>query len=139
LEVARRLGIEGSAAAAAAAAARVHLTAAEALATAAREGLTLVPADNETGFKNVKKHGKLFRAQIMEGGVLSCLGGFATPQQAALVVARHRKEGSAAAVAAPAPAPAAAAAVSGSSRKRPLESKATTSRSGRRCQPSHTE
>eukprot|EP00900_Chrysochromulina_parva_P028061 jgi/Chrpa1/988/Chrysochromulina_OHIO_Genome00000794-RA len=72
---------------------KTDLTAEEALAAAVLEGLTLVPADNETGFKNVMKNGTQFQAQILEGGVRSCLGTYATPQQAALVVARHRKEG----------------------------------------------
>ena len=125
--VAERLGVEGSAAAAAE---RVHLTASQALAAAELKGLTLVPANNATGFMGVSKDGNQFKAKITEGGTRVYLGNFATPEEAALMVAeRLGVEGSAAA--------AAAAARSGSSRKRPAESMAppeslaATSRSGR--------
>ena len=105
----------------------------QALAAAALEGLTLVPADNATGFMCVSKNGNQFQAEIRKGGVQEYLGTFATPQEAAFIVAKRLGiQGSAAA--------AAAAAGIGSSRKRPAESMAppespvTTSRSGRRVQ-----
>ena len=121
-------------------AARDDLSASQALAAAAREGLTLVPADNATGFMCVSKQGNQFKAEIRKGGDREHLGLFATPQEAALIVARRlriRIQGSAAA--------AAAAAGNGSSRKRPAESMAppespvTTSRSGRRVQAPRRE
>ena len=119
-------------------AARDDLSASQALAAAAREGLTLVPADNATGFMCVSKNGNQFKAEIQKGGVQEYLGTFATPQEAALIVAKRLGiQGSAAA--------AAAAAGNGSSRKRPAESMAppeslpTTSRSGRRVQAPRRE
>ena len=117
---------------------KLDLTAAQALAAAALEGLTLVPADNATGFMCVTKNGNQFQAEIRKGGVREFLGTFATPQEAAFMVAKRLGiQGSAAA--------AAAAAGKGSSRKRPAESMAppeslaTTSRSGRRVQAPRRE
>ena len=119
-------------------AARDDLSASQALAAAAREGLTLVPADNATGFMCVSKDGNQFKAEIQKVGVREYLGNFATPEEAALIVAKRLGiQGSAAA--------AAAAAGKGSSRKRPAESMAppeslaTTSRSGRRVQAPRRE
>ena len=118
--------------------ARVHLTADQALAAAALKGLTLVPANHATGFMGVSKDGNQFQAKITEGGTRVYLGEFATPEEAALMVAeRLGVEGSAAAAAA-------AAAGSGSSRKRPAESMAppdslATTRSGRRVQAPRRE
>ena len=118
--------------------AAARLTAPQALAAAAREGLTLVPADNATGFMCVSKDGNHFKAEIKKEGVVEYLGTFATPEEAALMVAKRLGiQGSAAA--------AAAAAGKGSSRKRPAESMAppeslaTTSRSGRRVQAPRRE
>ena len=118
--------------------AAARLTASQALAAAAREGLTLVPADNATGFMGVSKNGNQFKVEINKEGVKKYLGTFATPEEAALIVAKRLGiQGSAAA--------AAAAAGKGSSRKRPAESMAppeslpTTSRSGRRVQAPRRE
>ena len=129
---------EKAAARAAARDAARDLSASQALAAAAREGLTLVPADNATGFMCVMKQGNRFKVVITNGGVKEYLGTFATPEEAALIVAKRLGiQGSAAA--------AAAAAGNGSSRKRPAESMAppeslaTTSRSGRRVQAPRRE
>ena len=81
--------------------AAARLTASQALAAAAREGLTLVPADTDTGFMYVHRHANQYKVKICEGDKMHYLGLFATPQQAALEVARRLgKEGSAAAAAA---------------------------------------
>ena len=67
------------------------LTADEARAAAAAEGLELVPSSKgETGFKGVtKSHGK-YTAQVWENkDKLRYLGIFATPEEAALHYARH--------------------------------------------------
>jgi hypothetical protein len=88
----------------------------------------------------VSKKGNQFKAEIKKRGVKEYLGTFATPEEAALIVAKRLGiQGSAAAAAA------AAAAGNGSSRKRPAESMAppespvTTSRSGRRVQAPRRE
>jgi hypothetical protein len=73
-----------------AAAGQQPLTADEARAAAAAEGLELVPSStNETGFKGVRKHRGKNAAQIHENGKTRCLGTFATPEEAALCYARH--------------------------------------------------
>jgi ubiquitin/hemin uptake protein HemP len=92
---ARHIGAERAAAEAAEAAdARIAapqpLTADEARAAAAAEGLELVPsAKSKTGFKGVYKNGGKYTAKIMENGKLRHLGNFATPEEAALCYARH--------------------------------------------------
>ena len=77
------------------AAAEAHATAAaEAHATAAAEELELVRAENPTGFKYVsfdsrQNHAsKPFKAELRDGGRHKYLGTFATPEEAALAVAR---------------------------------------------------
>ena len=66
------------------------LTAAEARAAAAAEGLELVPSSGVTGFKGVKLNmGKWYQAQLREDGKKRHLGTFATPEEAALCYARH--------------------------------------------------
>ena len=67
------------------------MTAAEAHAAAAAEGLALLRADNPTGFKGVSRSGsgsKPFQAQLWRGGRNKTLGRFATAEEAALAVAR---------------------------------------------------
>ena len=92
LAVARFLGPEGVAAALAPPAPEPPpMTAAEARAEAAAEGLSLVPAENATGFKGVylvKSASKPFSAQLWHGGRPNNLGTFATAEEAALTVAR---------------------------------------------------
>jgi hypothetical protein len=66
------------------------LTADEARAAAAAEGLELVPsASGETGFKCVYRNGGKYEAKITENGKSRRLGNFATPEEAALCYARH--------------------------------------------------
>jgi len=66
------------------------LTADEARAAAAAEGLELMPSSSsETGFRGVYKERLKYRAKIFEGGKPRCLGLFATPEEAALCFARH--------------------------------------------------
>jgi hypothetical protein len=66
------------------------LTADEARAAAAAEGLELVPsAGCETGFKCVSKHGGKYQAKVQENGKWRHLGYFATAEEAALCYARH--------------------------------------------------
>ena len=65
--------------------------AAEAHAAAAAEGLTLLRAENSTGFKGVWNLGgrsKPFQAMLHRGGRKEFLGHFATAEEAALAVAR---------------------------------------------------
>ena len=93
LAVARFLGPEGVAAALAPPAAEpAPMTAEEAHAAAAAEGLTLVRAENPTGFKGVSSPAappsKPFKAQLWRGGRTESLGVFATAEEAALAVAR---------------------------------------------------
>ena len=67
------------------------MTAAEAHAAAAAEGLSLVPAENPTGFKYVEHSPlsrKQFRARPFRDGRQHDLGRFATAEEAALAVAR---------------------------------------------------
>ena len=67
-----------------------ELTADEARATAAAEGLELVPsAKSKTGFKGVSKNGGKYKVEIKENGKLRFLGNFATPEEAALCYARN--------------------------------------------------
>ncbi|KOO23385.1 hypothetical protein Ctob_005650, partial [Chrysochromulina tobinii] len=66
------------------------LTADEARAAAAAEGLELMPSSrSETGFKNVYKDSGRYAAKIFENGKQRHLGLFATPGEAALCYARH--------------------------------------------------
>ena len=108
LAVARALGPEGVATALAAAAPQPTMTAAEAHATAAAEGLELLLAENVTGFKNVSRTTdcitKPFHAVVSHGGRDNHLGNFATAEEAALAVARFLgPEGVAAVLAASTP------------------------------------
>ena len=78
------------------------LTADEAMAAAAAEGLELVPSSvGASGFKYVNKlKGGKFQANAPENGKLRYLGCFATPEEAALCSARYIGAGRAAAEAA---------------------------------------
>ncbi len=67
------------------------MTAAEAHAAAAAEGLSLLPAENAAGFKYVEHNPtalKAFKARPYHDGRQHELGRFATAEEAALVVAR---------------------------------------------------
>ena len=68
------------------------MTAAEAHAAAAAEGLALVRADNATGFKGVyhQPGQQTFKADVRHGGRNNALGTFVTAEEAALAVARDR-------------------------------------------------
>ena len=72
------------------------------------EGLTLLEADNKTGYFGVyvdqRGKSKPYQAQVRRGGKMVCLGSFATAEEAALCVARS-PEGQAAAKRPAAPAP----------------------------------
>eukprot|EP00964_Phaeocystis_antarctica_P117621 scaffold81429_cov59-Phaeocystis_antarctica.AAC.1 len=91
---------EGKAAAAERAAATQPLTSEEARRQAQAEELTLVVADNKTGYFGVRldKPGqpKPYKAEVWRGGKMVHLGCFATVEEAALCVARS-PEGQAAA------------------------------------------
>jgi hypothetical protein len=66
------------------------LTADEAKAAAVAEGLELVPSlKSATGFKYVFKHEGKYQTRFKENGKTRCLGTFETPEQAALIYARH--------------------------------------------------
>ena len=66
------------------------LTADEAMAAAAAEGLELVPSSkSQTGFKGVIKRGGKYEAVVSENGAQRRLGTFVTPIEAALCYARH--------------------------------------------------
>ena len=120
LQYARLLGPERSAAAAAAA---FDLTAEEAIAQAAAEGLRLVPASIETGYKGVCLKRGSYKVQITENGKQTHIGTFGTAERAALQYARLLGPvGSAAA---------AAAAASGHSRKRRADGAPAATTSGR--------
>ena len=72
------------------------MTAAEAHAAAAAEGLTLLRgrSDSSTGFKGVSHYNngfKSFKARLAHGGCMHNLGNFATAEEAALAVARFRE------------------------------------------------
>ena len=79
------------------------MTAAEAYAAAAAEGLVLLRAENATGFKGVFRNNrpaKPFQAKLKRDGSQDHLGYFATAEEAALAVARFLgPEGVAAALA----------------------------------------
>ena len=67
-----------------------HLRANKARAAAAAEGLELVRSSkNQTGFKGVNLTGGRYYLNIYENGMARRLGGFATPEEAALCYARH--------------------------------------------------
>jgi hypothetical protein len=92
---ARHIGAERSAAEAAEA--RVErprpLTADEARAAAAAEGLELVPSSSsETGFKAVCNRSGRYTTETWENGRTRYLGSFATPEEAALCYARHVRD-----------------------------------------------
>jgi hypothetical protein len=73
-----------------AAAGQQPLTADEARAAAAAEGLELVPSSSyETGFKGVTKSKAKYQAKMYNNGKARHLGNFATPEEAALCYARH--------------------------------------------------
>ena len=80
------------------------------LRAATREGLTLVRAENATGFKGVCRNEKTskskpFQAQLKRGGKRGYLGLYATAEEAALAYARELgPEGSKAAAAVAEPA-----------------------------------
>ena len=89
---ARHVGAKRAAAEAAEARVAVPrpLTADEARAAAAAEGLELVPsAIGEMGFRGVRMNQGKYKAQITENGVQIHLGTFATPEEAALCYARR--------------------------------------------------
>jgi len=68
----------------------VPLTADQARAAAAAEGLELVPSQKgETGYRGVYKNGGGFLASVRENGTQLCLGTFRTAIEAALCYARH--------------------------------------------------
>ena len=95
LAVARFLGPEGVAMALALAA---RMTPAEAHAAAEQEGLTLLRAENMTGFTGVCRSGNVssnqFQAQLKHDGRQKHLGNFANAESAALAIARFlRSEG----------------------------------------------
>ena len=68
------------------------MTAAEALAQAEAEGLTLARSDNQSGFRHVSVHpeqqGEAVHASVRRDGKRVHLGYFATAEEAALHVAR---------------------------------------------------
>ena len=98
---------EGKAAAAKAAAAPVPLTSEEARQQAQAEGLTLLRAENKTGYFGVYldhpgwPYPKPYQARMRRGSKMVHLGSFATAEEAALCVARS-PEGQAAAAKRPA-------------------------------------
>jgi hypothetical protein len=71
-----------------------QLTAEEAIAEAAEEGLTLVQANHPSGFRHVTYHkqSNKFVAKLDHGGERCYLGSFHTPVEAALCVARWLRE-----------------------------------------------
>jgi len=90
LAYARHVGPERAAAAAAKTeAAEPELTAEQAKAQARAEGLALVRADTDSGFKGVTRERGWFKAQAREGGKGIHLGTFSTPETAALAYARR--------------------------------------------------
>ena len=98
---------EGQAAAKRAAAAP-PLTSEEARQQARAEGLTLVKADNKTGYFGVyhnlqASRSKPYQAQVRRGGTMVYLGCFGTAEQAALCIARSPEGQEAAKQAAAAP------------------------------------
>ena len=88
------------------AAAAPPLTSEEARQQAQAEGLTLLKADNKTGYFGVYHQpgqSKPYRAQVWRGGKVVHLGSFATAEEAALCVARSPEGQAAAKKAAAAP------------------------------------
>ena len=88
------------------------MTPAEAYAAAEAEGLTLLRAENTSGFMGVSRSGsasKPFKAQLKVGGHHHYLGVFATAEEAALAVARFLGPEGVAAELAPEPVPMTAA------------------------------
>ena len=80
------------------------MTAEEALRQAETEGLTLLKSDNATGFKGVCfKSGKSkpYQAKVKRGGMQVHLGYYATPEEAALSIARTPESQAAAAARVP--------------------------------------
>jgi hypothetical protein len=71
---------------------QLDLTAEEAMEAAVLAGLELVPAGNDTGFSCVYRKGSKYQAEVKVLGIKVHLGCFATPQEAALHVARHKEE-----------------------------------------------
>jgi len=65
-----------------------RLTAEEAVAQAAAEGLTLEPGSGAAGYMGVSVDGSRYRAKMWRAGHLVHLGCFATAEEAALAVAR---------------------------------------------------
>jgi hypothetical protein len=100
---------EGRAAAAERAAAPAPLTSEEARQQALAEKLTLLVAENKTGYLGVYLNNpgkpKPYTAQVTRGGKTAYLGVFATAEEAALCVARSPEGRAAAAERAAAPAP----------------------------------
>ena len=66
----------------------VPLTAEEAVAQAAAEGLKFEPSSNAAGYKGVKGDGSRYQARVTRAGEDVYLGSFATAEEAALVFAR---------------------------------------------------
>eukprot|EP00964_Phaeocystis_antarctica_P104793 scaffold69887_cov60-Phaeocystis_antarctica.AAC.2 len=64
------------------------LTAQDAVAQAAAEGLTLEPSSNAVGYKGVKLDHSRYQARVQRAGKEVNLGSFVTAQEAALAVAR---------------------------------------------------
>jgi hypothetical protein len=64
------------------------LTAEEALAQAAAEGLTLERSNRTAGYMGVNVDGSRYKARVKRVGKDICLGAFATAEEAALAVAR---------------------------------------------------
>ena len=96
LEVARALGPVGVAAALEEQ--RLYqstgMTAAEALAAAEAEGLTLFKSETSSGYRAVQKNGdgeKKYRAVVVKDGEKKTLGTYNTAEEGALAVARHFK------------------------------------------------
>jgi len=83
-------------------------TSEEARQQAQAEKLTLLVAENKTGYFGVRLKNpgqpKPYEAQVSRGGSTACLGSFVTAEEAALCIARS-PEGRAAAAAAAAPPP----------------------------------
>ena len=69
------------------------MSAAEAVAAAASEHLTLVRANNASGFLNVVEvRGGRYQARIARNGELHQIGNFGSPEEVALGVARWRRD-----------------------------------------------
>ena len=68
------------------------LTADEARAAAAAEGLELAPSSNREGFKGVRMQHGMYMARGREKGKLCYLGSFATAEEAAWCYERWRQQ-----------------------------------------------